>query len=119
MRRRGAGDQGATVGAGFFISERAPIHLQEMTGGSQGVVDSWRIRGGGGRRNRYRGKMVGLGRKLAGEVELALEVHLSHLYIPQGHANVVVAQQLHQSWKSDTEADHLRGEAVSSMPHAA
>jgi hypothetical protein len=97
---------------GFSIGELTPVHLQEMAGGSQGLVDSRRIRGGGGSRNRHRGKMVGLGRMPAGEVELALEVHLGHLHIPQGHANVVVAQQLHQSRKSDAEADHLRGEAV-------
>jgi len=49
---------------------------------------------------------------LAGEVELALKIGLGHLHIPQGHADVVVPQQLHQSRKTDAEAEHLRGESV-------
>ncbi len=97
--------------AGFFIDDLTPVDLQEMAGGSQSLVDSRRIRGGG-RRNCHHGKMVWLGRMLASEVELALEVHLGQLHIPQGHANVVVPQQLHQGRKTDAEAKHLRGETV-------
>src|SRR2546430_965283 len=69
MQRRGAGDRAAAAGAGFFLL--TPVHFQEMTGGSQGLVDSRRSRGGGGRRNCHRGKMVWLGRMLASEVERA------------------------------------------------
>jgi thiamine monophosphate synthase len=49
---------------------------------------------------------------LTRQVELALQIGLDDLHIPQGHADVVVAEQLHQSGKTDTQADHLRGERV-------
>ncbi len=55
---------------------------------------------------------MGLGRIAASGVELALQVLLGDLYITQGHADVFVTEQLHQSGKTDTQADHLRGIAV-------
>ena len=55
---------------------------------------------------------MGLSRILAGSVELALEVQLRDLDIPQCHADIFVPQQLHQSRKTDTETDHLGSEAV-------
>jgi hypothetical protein len=53
-----------------------------------------------------------LSRTLAGGVELSLRILLGDLHIPQSHADVFVAQQLHQSGEADAEAEHLRGEGV-------
>jgi hypothetical protein len=44
---------------------------------------------------------------------------LGDLDIAQGHVDVFVAEQLHESGKADTEAEHLGGKAVPPMPHAA
>jgi len=53
-----------------------------------------------------------LGSMLASRVELALQILLSDLHVAHGHANIVVAQQSHESGKADTKAEHLRSEAV-------
>ena len=53
-----------------------------------------------------------LRRMLAGRVELALQVLLGDLHIAQRHADIFVAEQLHQSGKADTETEHLRGKGV-------
>jgi hypothetical protein len=37
---------------------------------------------------------------------------LSNLHVAQGHADVFVPEQLHESRKADAEADHLEGIAV-------
>jgi hypothetical protein len=40
---------------------------------------------------------------------------LSNLDIAQGHANVFVPEQLHESGKADAEADHLGGIGVAKL----
>jgi hypothetical protein len=45
-------------------------------------------------------------------VELALQILLGDLEIAQGHADVFVPQELHESGKTDTETEHLGGIAV-------
>jgi hypothetical protein len=44
---------------------------------------------------------------------------LGDLDITQGHVDVFVAEQLHESGKADTEAEHLGGKAVATMPISA
>jgi hypothetical protein len=41
-----------------------------------------------------------------------LPVELNHFDIAQGHADVFVAQHLHERRQTDTEADHFRSEGV-------
>ena len=60
-----------------------------------------------------------LGRVLAGQVKLALEVLLSDLQIAQGHADVVVSQQLHEGGQADTQAEHFRGVGMAAIPDPA
>ena len=60
-----------------------------------------------------------LGGILASGVELALQIQLHDFHVAHGHADVVVSQNLHESGKTHTEADHLRGETVPPMPHVA
>ena len=55
---------------------------------------------------------MGLGGIVASGVELALKILLRDLHVAHGHADVVVPQQSHESGKADTEAEHLRSEAV-------
>jgi len=100
------------LAAGFLIAELSAEHIQEMTGGRDGLADSGNVGPGSLLGNRDGRNAVRLRGVLAGEVEFALEVRLGHLQIPQSHADVVVAQQLHQSGKTDTETKHLRGESV-------
>jgi hypothetical protein len=52
-------------------------------------------------------------RLLAGLAEFALHVLLRDLHIPQSHANIFVAEQLHQGRKTDAESEHLGGKGVS------
>jgi hypothetical protein len=52
-------------------------------------------------------------------VKFALEVLLEDLDIAQGHADVFVPEQLHQSRRTDAQTEHLRGIGVAAMPHAA
>jgi hypothetical protein len=46
---------------------------------------------------------------LAGLVEFALQVLLGDLHIAQGHADVFVAEQLHQGREADPQPHHLGG----------
>jgi hypothetical protein len=58
---------------------------------------------------------MGLSGLLAGLVEFALQVLLGDLHIAQGHADVLVAEQLHEGWEADPQADHLRGIGVAEL----
>ena len=98
--------------AGFLIAELAAIHLQEVAGGDQGLADAGEIGAEGGAGNREDGQGMRVGGMLAGCVELALQVLLGDLDVAHGHADIVVSQQLHESGKADTEAEHLRSESV-------
>src|SRR5260370_27699916 len=53
-----------------------------------------------------------LGGTVASRVELALQILLRDLHIAHGHADITVSEQLHESGKTNTEAEHLRSEAV-------
>ena len=50
---------------------------------------------------------------LASAVKLALQVLLRDVEIAQGHADVCVSQQLHESGQTDTQAQHGSCEGVS------
>ncbi len=54
-----------------------------------------------------------MGRLLSRLAKLALQILLGDLHIPQGHADIFVAEQFHQSGKADAEADHFRSKAMS------
>ena len=97
---------------GFFIAELAAIHLQEMACSRQRLADSGKVGVVGGWGNAERGQAMRLSRVLADLVEFALQVLLCDLHIPQGHADVFVAEQLHQCWETDAEAEHFRGVGV-------
>ena len=79
----------------FLIAQLTAIHFQKMTCCLQCLKDS----GGTGARDvfgeRKRGQPMRVRSILAGLVEFALQVQLSDLQIPQGHADVFVAKQLH------------------------
>jgi hypothetical protein len=49
---------------------------------------------------------------LAGDVKFSLQVLLSDLQIPQGHADVFVSEQLHKGGKTDAQTEHLTCETV-------
>jgi hypothetical protein len=90
-----------------------------MASRSEGLPDGWDIGAGRGVGEEERGQAMGLSRVLPRPVELALEVWLGDLDVPQGHADIFVSQQLHESGKTDAEAEHLRSEAVAAMPRSA
>ena len=83
------------------------------------MVDAGKIGAGRNVGNREDGGAMRLGGILASGVELALQIQLHDFHVAHGHADVVVSQNLHESGKTHTEADHLRGETVPPMPHAA
>ena len=56
-----------------------------------------------------------LGRVVAGQMELALQVLLSDFEIAQGHADIFVTEQLHEGGQADAEPEHLRGKGVAQM----
>ena len=99
------------LAADFFIVTLAPVHFQEVARSRQGLADSGKAEIGvvGNGECRRAMRLDGI---LTGGVELALQVLLGDLHVPQCHADIVVPQQPHQSRKTDTEADHLRSEAV-------
>ena len=92
---------------GLLIAELTAIHLQEMTRCRQRLTDA----GKAGRVNVLgewqRGQTMRMGSILAGLVEFALQVLLGDLHIPHGHADVFVAEQLHQRREADSEPEHL------------
>ena len=65
---------------------------------------------GASRGKRERGQAVGC--VLACAMKLALQILLGDLEVAQGHADVFVPQQLHESWEADAETEHLSGIAV-------
>ena len=90
------------LAAGFVIAELAAIHVQEMTCGTKGTLDTGEIRGEReGVGEREFGDEVVLGSGLAGAVKFTLQVLLGDLDVAQGHANIFVAQQEHESGKTD------------------
>ena len=95
-------------------------HLEKMTGGGDGVANGGQIgaQRGCGWGERKLGYEVQLRRVQAGAVKFALQVLLSDLYITQGHADVFVSQQLHESGQADAEAEHHSCEGVI-MPNSA
>ena len=78
-----------------------------MTRGRQGLTDCSKIGGGGEVGKGERRQAMRLGRIAASGEELALQVQLRDLDVAQGHADIFVAKQAHQSGKTDTEAEHL------------
>ena len=59
-----------------------------------------------------RGQTMRMGDILAGLMEFALQILLSDLHISQGHADVFVAEQLHQGRKADPEPEHFGREGM-------
>jgi len=93
------------------------VHLQKVAGGRQCLLDCGKAGGAGVLGKRKRGQAVG--RVLACAMELALQILLGDLEVAQGHADVFVPQQLHESREADAETEHLGGITVATMPHAA
>jgi hypothetical protein len=81
------------------------------------LLDSGKAGGGGVRGKRERGQAVRC--VLACAMELALQILLSDFEITQGHADVFVSQQLHESGEADAETEHLSGITVPAMLHEA
>ena len=52
---------------------------------------------------------------LSGEMELALQIFLSHLNVPHRHAEVFVSHQLHECGKANAETDHFRSERMAEL----
>ena len=100
---------------GVVIFELKAKQFQKVTGGGDGTADGGRV---GAKRDGSLGEgELGNGVKLDGilasQAKFPLQVLLGDLYIAQGHADVFVSQQFHQSRKADTEAQHRGCVAVS------
>ena len=76
----------------------------------QCLLDAGKTGGAGVLGKRKRGQAVGC--VLACPVELALQILLRDLEVTQGHADVFVSQELHESGETDAETEHLGGIAV-------
>ena len=98
--------------SGLPIGESASVHFKEVPGGRDCLANARRIGAGGAVGNGQNGSLMRPSRVLASRVEFALQIVLGDLHVAHGHANIFVPQQLHQSGKADTEAEHLRSEAV-------
>ena len=98
--------------SGLPIGESASVHFKEVTGGSDCLANARRIGAVGAVGNGQNGRLMRPGRVLASLVELALQILLRDLHVAHGHADIVVSQQFHESGEADTEAEHLRSEAV-------
>jgi len=91
----------------FWISESPPVYFQEMSGCGDRLADPGWIGTGGAIGNREDGYEVRMCGMLARSMKLALQVLLGDMHVAQGHADVFVAQQPHQSGKADAETEHL------------
>src|SRR5580692_8389963 len=74
----------------------------------QCLTDSGEIDAGDVWRERKCGQTMRMGGILAGLMEFALQILLSDLHISQSHANVFVAEQLHQGREANPQPQHLR-----------
>src|ERR1039458_54199 len=86
--------------AGLVIVQLTAKQLQKMLGSGDGVVNGGDVglNGGGGCGEReFRDGVERGGGVEAPSVELALPVLLCDLHIAQGHTDIVVTQQLHES----------------------
>ena len=96
----------------LIIQQAASVHLQEVACSSQCLADSREVGAEGLLEGGKRGQRMALCRILADLVELSLQVLVSDLDIAQGHTDVFVSEQLHQSGKADAQTEHLSGIAV-------
>ena len=53
-----------------------------------------------------------LGCILTGLMEFTLQILLGDFHIPQGHTDVLVAEQFHESWEANLEPEQFCREAV-------
>jgi len=100
----------ASAGILYFQTEQ----LEEMTNSGQGVANDWEIHAlrHGGLREREFGNGMERRSALTGAVKFALQILLRDVEIPEGHADIFVSQQLHESGQTDTEAQHGGCESV-------
>jgi hypothetical protein len=100
--------------AGLVIVQLRAKQLEEMTGSGDGVVNGGDggANGGGGCGKREIGNGVQWGSVEASEVKFALQVLLCDLHIAQGHVDVFVTEQSHESRQADAQAQHFASEGV-------
>ena len=100
------------MAARFIIAELTAIHFQKMTGGLQCLTDAREASSGDVFGERERGHTMEMGCVLTGLMEFALQILLGDEQVAQGHANVCVPEQLHESGKANPEPEHLSGKSV-------
>ena len=102
------------LAAGHLVGEAAPVHFTKVVCSGQCLADSVEIGAESvpGRKSGKRRQAMPLWRILMSLIELAVQVLLRDLDIPQSHADVFVPQQLHEGGKADSETEHFRGMRV-------
>jgi hypothetical protein len=86
-----------------------------MTCGAEGALDTSQIRGSERIGQGEFGNGVMMGGALTGEMELTLQVLLGDLQVAHGHTDIFVPQQLHESRKTDPQAEHFCGEGMTKL----
>lgn len=91
--------------ASCVVFELKAKHLYQVTGGGDGIVNSGGVgaKWGSSWGKKRVGKGVEMEAVLASEVKFALQVLLGNLEVPQGHGDVFVPQQLHESGQADAQ----------------
>ena len=79
-----------------------------MTCCHQRLTDRGKTHAGDVFGERKHGQTMRMDGILAGLMEFALQILLSDLHISQSHANVFVAEQLHQGREANPQPQHLR-----------
>ena len=101
--------------AGFLIAQLTAVHFQKMTCCLQcltnaGEASARHVFGECERRHTMR-----MGCILTGLMEFALQILLRDFHIAQGHTDVLVAEQFHESWKANPEPEHFSRESCASV----
>lgn len=98
--------------ASFLIAELTAVRFQKMTGCLQCLADAGEASTGDVFGECECGHPMEIGCMPTGLMEFALQVLLGDEHISQGHADVFVPEQLHESWKTNPEPEHLGGKSV-------
>ena len=102
------------TGLGFI--DRAAVHFDKVESSGDCVAYAGGIGGGGGAGQGQDGEPMEILRPTSCRIKLALQVRLRHFDVAQGHANILVTQQLHENRETDAETDHFRRIAVATIP---
>jgi len=100
------------MAASFLIAELTAVHFQKVTGGFQCMTDAREASSGDVLGERERGHTMEMGCVLAGLMEFALQILLGDEHVAQGHADVCVPEQLHESGQANPQPEHLSGKSV-------